>query len=65
MQFDHSKRTLDYILATPDLETVEVVCTLSPSTKCSLPRPFFFFAQFDKNVGRLNFVYNLLRPGPD
>jgi len=28
MQYDHSKRTLDYILVTPDLENVEVVCTL-------------------------------------
>ena len=28
MQYDHSKRTQDYILVTPDLENVEVVCTL-------------------------------------
>jgi len=29
MQYDHSKRTLDYILVTLDyLETVEVICTL-------------------------------------
>jgi len=29
MQHDHSKRTQDYILVTPDLEKVEVVCTLT------------------------------------
>jgi len=29
MQYHHSKRTLDYILVTPDLEKVEVVCTLT------------------------------------
>jgi len=28
IQYDHSKHTLDYILVTPSLETVEVVCTL-------------------------------------
>jgi len=29
MQYDNSKRTLDYILVTPDLEKVEVVCALT------------------------------------
>jgi len=29
MQYDHSKRTLDYILVTSDLEKVEVVGTLT------------------------------------
>jgi len=28
MQYYHSKHTLEYILITPDLETVDVVCTL-------------------------------------
>jgi len=26
MQYDHSKRSLDHILVTPDLEKVEVIC---------------------------------------
>jgi len=29
MQYDHSKRTLDYILVTPDLKKMEVICTLT------------------------------------
>jgi len=28
MQYDHIKHTLDYIPVNPDLEKVEVVCTL-------------------------------------
>jgi len=29
VQYNHSKRTLGYILVTPDLEKVELVCTLT------------------------------------
>jgi len=53
MQYDHSKRTLDYILIILDLEKVEVVCTFQPSTKCKLPRPFVVLVQDDKNVDHL------------
>ena len=63
MQYDHSKRSLDHILVTPDLEKVEVICIypLQPSSKCRLPPPFGLLAQVDKNVGRPNFVCNVLR----
>jgi len=41
---------------------MEVVSNLQLSPKCILPLPFNLLAQFNNNVGRLNFVCNMLRP---